>query len=614
MNRPLRIALIGNPNCGKTTLFNRLTGSHQTVGNWPGVTVERKTGNLHTRFTRKGTVPPEMIDLPGVYSLSAASLEEQIALKAIQETSPDILINILDATNPERNLYLTLQVLEKEIPTVIALNMMDEVSKLGGKVDTEQLSRRLGVPVVPISAIRGKGIRGLLKAVEEIGEGRGGARPTRPTGVQSRYTYIEQLVQETFSKEARGQDAVARSLGIDRIITHRILAYPIFFLIMGVVFGLTFYFPGAYLQDLMSKLLFDHLSPWLCHLLITAGAPVGLIGLITDGILGGVGGVLLFLPQIAILFGLLSILEDSGYMARGAYIMDRPMRAIGLTGRAFVPLLMGFGCSVPAVMAARTAGSTREQRLAALLVPFVSCSAKLPVYAFIASAFFPKYAGLVILSLYGLGLLVGALVGVFVGKTVLGPTPASFVLELPPYRLPSLNSTLRHIGVRVGHFLQKAATLIFALSVLLWLLQNFDFRFCYVAEEGISMLEILGRGLAPIFKPLGFGVWQATVALLSGFAAKEAVVSSLCLFAGISGGVAGTGGLAALSGIFPSAASGYAFLVFVLFYTPCAATLTALRRELDSRKLTVIAELLRFALAYGITWVVYNIICVFGGG
>ena len=598
--RTMKVALAGNPNCGKTTLFNALTGSNQYVGNWPGVTVEKKEGTAHL-----GDRAITVVDLPGIYSLSPYSMEEIVARDFIIGEGPDAVIDIVDATNLERNLYLTVQLLELERPLVLALNFMDEVKARGDQIDVERLSKELGVPVVPITAKTGEGLDELLQVAHRQmhlgvtyepddlyddfthdihhrmgelihdyayaanlpahwasiklleGDGIVAKALNLPAVVQnkldaiiaeyeassalgdretlvadSRYRYIERVVRASVVK-GKGSEGPTLTEKIDRIVTGKYTALPLFLCAMLVMFVITFGPFGSWLQDGVSALI-DLFSGWLEGALSTAGAPDVLISLACDGIISGVGGVLSFLPQIALLFFFLSFLEDSGYMSRAAFIMDRLLRRFGLSGKAFIPMLMGFGCSVPAIMGARTMENEKDRRMTILLIPFMSCSAKLPVYGLLSAAFFGPWAGLVVFGLYVIGMAVGILSGILFKHTLFSGEPAPFVLELPPYRFPSMENIATHVWQKVKGFLVKAGTLILAMSIVLWLLQSFDFSLHMVDDAANSMLGTLGALIAPVFAPLGFGFWQAAVALLTGFIAKEMVVSSLSMFYGFS--------------------------------------------------------------------------------
>ena len=672
--REMKLALVGNPNCGKTTLFNALTGSNQYVGNWPGVTVEKKEG-LAAVDGRTVTI----VDLPGIYSLSPYSMEEIVARNFIVEENPDAIINIVDATNLERNLYLTVQLLELEKPMVVALNFMDEVEKHGDKIDVKRLSQSLGVPVIPITARSGEHIQDLLRAAHkcvhtgftlepddlydsfthrihhQVGElihdrAYAAGLPAHWTSIKllegdervenalklddetrwklssivetyehayplgdretlvadSRYRFISRVTTVSV-KKGRPLGALTTSDKIDSIVTHKLFAVPIFLLTMLCMFALTFGPLGSFLSDGVEYLVGGVFSSWVSGLLASANAQPWLVSLLVDGIIGGVGGVLTFLPQIALLFLFLSVLEDSGYMARAAFIMDRLLRRFGLSGKAFIPMLMGFGCTVPAIMGARTMEQEKDRRMTMLLVPFMSCSARLPVYGLLTAAFFPQYAGLVVFSLYIIGLICAILSGIFFKKAVFQGEPAPFLLELPPYRLPTLRNCAAHVWEKVRGFLVKAGTLILAMSVVLWFLQSFGPGLQMVTDPGESFLGRFGAWLAPLLAPLGFGAWQAAVALLSGLIAKEAVVSTLSLLYGFSIGAAGTTVAAALAGTFASPLAAYCFLVFILLYVPCVAAVSTMYREMGSLKWTLFSIGWQLLCAYGVTFLIYQI-------
>ncbi len=669
--RTMRIALAGNPNCGKTTLFNALTGSNQYVGNWPGVTVEKKEGE-----TRIGDRTVTVVDLPGIYSLSPYSMEEIVARDFIIGEGPDCVIDIVDATNLERNLYLTVQLLELERPTVLALNFMDEVEKRGDKIDADRLSKELGVPVIPITARTGEGVEELMHTAHRqmhlgvtiepddlyddythdihhrMGEllhdyAYAANLPAHWASIKllegdsiveqalnlpqdvktrldalvaeyenssdlgdretliadSRYQYIQRVVEASVE---RGGAAGERTLSekIDRVVTHRVLAIPLFLCTMLVMFVITFGPFGSWLSDSVGAGM-DALSQWLAPALERLGVSHVLISLVCDGIIAGVGGVLVFLPQIALLFFFLSFLEDSGYMSRAAFIMDRALRRFGLSGKAFIPMLMGFGCSVPAIMGARTMENEKDRRMTILLIPFMSCSAKLPVYGLISAAFFGPWAGLVVFGLYIIGMIVGIASGLFFKKTLFAGEPAPFVLELPPYRLPSLGNMLTHVWQKVRGFLIKAGTLILLMSMVLWLLQSFDFSLHMVEDASQSMLGALGNVLAPVFAPCGFGFWQAAVALLTGLIAKEMVVSSLSMFYGFSLTAAGGEVAAAMAGFTPLSA--FSMLVFILLYVPCVAAVSTLFKEMQSRKWAWFSIAWQMGCAYAAALVVFQV-------
>ncbi|MBR2937525.1 MAG: ferrous iron transport protein B [Oscillospiraceae bacterium] len=659
-------ALAGNQNCGKTTLFNALTGANQHVGNFPGVTVDQKIGTI------KGT-DHQVVDLPGIYSIRPYSQEEIVTRDFILGEKPDAIINIVDATNLERNLYLTLQLLTLRVPTVIALNMMDELRGNGGSVDVKKMMDALGVPVVPISAVKKQGISELvdillktakekqlpkvmdfcpdgpvhrcihavshiiedhatrvdisrrfcaMKLIEgeqefidllqlsqneieliehsviEMENDRGLDRNAALADM--RYNFIENvcrdcLVRAQESKEHR------RSVQIDRVLTNRYLAIPVFVAIMGLVFFLTFNVFGAWLSDLLAYSI-DGLTMVADDLLTQYGLNPVVHSLIIDGIFAGVGSVLSFLPVIVVLFFFLSMLEDSGYMARVAFVMDKLLRKIGLSGRSFVPMLIGFGCSVPGIMATRTLSSNRDRKMTILLTPYMSCSAKVPIYSVFAAAFFPGRELPVMIALYFGGMVVGVLVALVMNKTTFRGEPVPFVMELPNYRFPSARSVLLLMWEKAKDFLQRAFSVIFVATVLIWFLQTFDLRFNVVSDSTDSILASMGRLVAPIFAPLGFGDWRMVTALVSGFTAKEAVVSTFGVILGV-----GTEQLtAALHSLF-SVASASSFLAFCLLYTPCVAAVAAIRRELNSGWKTIGVVLLQCTVAWIVAFLVYRI-------
>ncbi len=661
--RQWKVALVGNPNCGKTTLFNALTGSNQYVGNWPGVTVEKKEGEA-----RLGDVSFTVVDLPGIYSLSPYSMEELVARKFIINEQPDAIIDIVDATNLERNLYLTMQLLELERPVVLAVNFMDEVEKKGDVIDCGRLSANLGVPVVPISARDGvnidklvqeahrqmhtgltvepddlyddfthavhhrigdlihdrayaKGIpahwaaikllagddevakdleldEATLNHIDEIAREYESASPLgdRETLLaDSRYRFVERVVRSSVQRKSReGQRTVTER--IDAVATHKYLAIPLFLAMMLAVFLITFSGPGKWLSDGIAWFVEEVLCPGAADWLAALHAPRWLSGVLVDGLISGVGGVLTFLPMIALLFLFLSMLEDSGYMARAAFVMDRTLRHFGLSGKAFIPMLMGFGCTVPAVMGARTMENEKDRRMTILLVPFMSCGARLPIYGLMTSAFFPEHAGLVVFGLYVLGPVIAIASGLILKRSVFQGDPAPFLLELPPYRMPTLHNIWLHVWERVRDFLTRAGTIIAAMSVVVWFLQSFGTDLRMVEDTAGSILAMVGGWIAPIFAPMGFGVWQAAVALLTGLIAKEAVVSSMSLFYGFSLTDYAAAGLAMSATFSPAAA--LAFLVFCALYTPCVAAIATIRREMNSLSWTALALIWQLGVAW----------------
>ena len=661
-------ALAGNQNCGKTTLFNALTGSNQHVGNFPGVTVDQKMGDI------KGTKNCSVVDLPGIYSIRPYTQEEIVSRDFILDGKPDGIINIVDATNIERNLYLTLQLLELNLPMVVALNMMDEVRANGGTVDVKKLSESLGVPVIPISAAKNEGVselsdkmvyvaknRILPKRIDFCSDGpvhrcihavahviedhaRNISVPPRfcatkliegddeyfadrleldknereliehsivemehDTGLDRnaaladmRYTFIEKSVTQSVVKCNESREH-KRSVKMDKVLTGKYTALPVFFGVMFLVFWLTFNVIGSKLSDLLS-LGIGALTN-LCDKGLTAyGINPVVHSLIIDGIFAGVGSVLSFLPIIVTLFFFLSILEDTGYMARVAFVMDKLLRKIGLSGRSFVPMLIGFGCSVPAIMSTRTLSSDRDRKMTILLTPYMSCSAKIPIYAVFTAAFFAKYRALVMIGLYVTGIVLGIIVALILKKTAFKGEPVPFVMELPNYRMPSPKSVFLLLWEKARDFLQRAFTVIFLATIIIWFLQSFDTRLNVVDDSADSLLAMVGKFIAPIFTPLGFGDWRAVTALISGFTAKEAVVSTLSVLMNTGTAELGT----VLPNIF-SGLSAVSFLVFTLLYTPCVAAVATIKKELGSRAKTVGVVFMQCAVAYLAAFIVYSI-------
>ena len=659
-------ALAGNQNCGKTTLFNALTGSNQHVGNFPGVTVDQKVGTI------RGT-DHQVVDLPGIYSIRPYTQEEIVTRDFILNSKPDAIINIVDATNIERNLYLTLQLLSLKIPTVIALNMMDELTGNGGSIDVKKMSQALGVPVVPISAVKNQGISELvdillstaqnqvlpkvqdfcpdgpvhrcIHAVCHIIEDHAQrARISRrfaatkliegeadffnllqlsqnekeliehsiiemeaDTGLDRnaaladmRYNFIDSVCAGCVKKASESKEH-RRSVEIDRVLTNRYLAIPLFIAIMGLVFFLTFNVVGAFLSDVMEYAV-DGLTMLADRALTAYDINPVVHSLIIDGIFAGVGSVLSFLPLIVTLFFFLSILEDSGYMARVAFVMDKLLRKIGLSGRSFVPMLIGFGCSVPAIMATRTLSSNRDRKMTILLTPFMSCSAKIPIYTLFAAAFFPGKELPVMILLYFGGMVVGILMALVLKTTMFRGNPVPFVMELPNYRFPSAKSVLLLMWEKAKDFLTRAFTVIFMATVIIWFLQSFDLKLNVVSDSTQSILARLGQLVAPLFAPLGFGDWRMVTALVSGFTAKEAVVSTFGVILGVSAEQLQV----ALHSLFTplSAAS---FLTFCLLYTPCVAAVATIRRELGSKWKTLAVVVAQCLVAWLAALLVYQI-------
>ena len=646
-------ALAGNQNCGKTTLFNALTGSNQHVGNFPGVTVDQKSGEV------KGYKDCSVVDLPGIYSLRTYTQEEIVTRDFILNQKPDGIINIVDATNIERNLYLTLQLLTLRVPMVLALNMMDEVRANGGTVDVQKLSEDLGIPVVPITAAKGEGVSELMDRAVETAKGRVLPKvydfctadspvhrcvhavvhliedhaerlglPSRFCATKliegdeamadrleldqnerellehcvvqmeaengmdrnasladMRYSFIEKVTANAVVK-CRESREHKRSVQIDKVLTGKYTALPVFFGIMLLIFYLTFNVIGQGLSDLLAAGI-DYVTAGVDGALTAYGINPVVHSLIIDGIFAGVGSVLSFLPIIVTLFFFLSILEDTGYMARVAFVMDKLLRKIGLSGRSIVPMLIGFGCSVPAIMATRTGSSDRDRKMTILLTPYMSCSAKIPIYGFFTAVFFTKYKALVMISLYVLGMVVGVLAALVMKNTAFRGKPVPFVMELPNYRLPSAKSVGLLLWEKAKDFLQRAFTVIFLATVVIWFLQSFDTRLNVVTDSADSLLALIGQWLAVLFKPLGFGDWRCATALISGFIAKESVVSTLEVLLGS----------AAITSLF-TVRSAVSFLVFTLLYTPCVAAVATIRRELGSGLKTVGVVLLQCAVAW----------------
>ena len=659
-------ALAGNQNCGKTTLFNALTGSNQHVGNFPGVTVDQKMGTI------RGTAH-QVVDLPGIYSIRPYTQEEIVTRDFILKSKPDAILNIVDATNIERNLYLTLQLLTLKVPTVIALNMMDELTGNGGSIDVKKLSDALGVPVVPISAAKNEGISELVDILLNTAENRVVPKvqdfcPEGPvhrcihavchiiedhaqraqlsrrfaatkliegeqefydllqlsqnekeliehsiiemeadTGLDRnaaladmRYNFIEKVCDGCVTKASESKEH-RRSVQIDKVLTNRYLAIPLFVAIMGLVFFLTFNVVGAFLSDVMAYAV-DGLTQLADRALTAYGINPVVHSLVIDGIFAGVGSVLSFLPVIVTLFFFLSILEDSGYMARVAFVMDKLLRKIGLSGRSFVPMLIGFGCSVPAIMATRTLSSNRDRKMTILLTPFMSCSAKIPIYTLFAAAFFPGRELPVMILLYFGGIVVGIVMALLLKSTLFRGNPVPFVMELPNYRLPSFKSVVLLMWEKAEDFLTRAFTVIFMATVIIWFLQTFDLRLNVVTDSTQSILACLGQFIAPLFAPLGFGDWRMVTALVSGFTAKEAVVSTFGVILGVSHEQL----QGALHLLFTprSAAS---FLTFCLLYTPCVAAVATIRRELGSKLKTVGVVIAQCTVAWIAAFLVYQI-------
>ena len=658
-------ALAGNQNCGKTTLFNQLTGSNQHVGNFPGVTVDRKSGMI------KGYPGTEVVDLPGIYSLSPYTSEEIVSRQFILEEKPSAIINIIDATNIERNLYLTMQLLELNVPIVIALNMMDEMTGNGGSVLINEMEEILQVPVIPTSAAKNQGVEELAEhavRIARLGETHGrvdfcnpkdhnGAVHRAIHGIMSlvgdhaeaagipvrfavtkliegdplvtkalalteneeemvekitcqmeeecgmdrsaamadmRYTFIRRLCHQTVIKPKESKERI-RSQKLDSFLTGKWTAIPAFVAIMGLVFWLTFNVIGAFFQNLLDEGI-QIITHWTDQWLTAMDVATPIHSLIIDGVFTGVGSVLSFVPIVVVLYLFLSLLEDSGYMARVAFFMDKLLRRVGLSGRSIVPMLVGFGCSVPAIMSSRTLPSERDRKMTLLLIPFMSCSAKMPIYAFFANTFFPKYAAPVMISMYFIGILMAILIALIGKNTVFKGEAVPFVMELPNYRMPGAKSVLQLMWDKAKDFLQRAFSVIFIGTIVVWFLQNFNFSMNMVLDPQSSMLAALAGFLAPLFIPLGFGNWQMVTALISGFLAKESVVSMMAV---VYGGTA-----AVRSAITPLAA--FTFMVFCLLYTPCIAAVATIRKE-QGRGAAILMVIFQCIVAWLVAWAVHLI-------
>lgn len=617
-NKPVKkkitIALAGNPNCGKTTLFNDLTGSRQYVGNWPGVTVEKKSGSF-----RKNNTLLEVVDLPGIYSLSPYSLEEVVSKKYIVEENPDIVVNIVDASNFERNMFLSLQLFELGKPMIMALNMMDVAERMGHSIDIEKLEKVLGIKIIPIIASKGIGVDKLveeiliatnqeyavsekiesyIKGIEKLKTFQGEDFEEAKTDYS--YDFIEKISRTILKKPREEKQTISDR--IDSILTNKYLAIPIFGLIMLFTFYVTFDLVGNPLNELIDGFISGVVSPGIEGLLLSIGAEPWLLSLVIDGIVAGVGGVLIFIPNVACLFLMISLMEDTGYMARVAFIMDRAMRKIGLSGKAFIPLILGIGCNVPAIMSTRTLESHKDRLTSILINPFVSCSARLPVYTLFAAAFFPGREKYIVFSLYILGIIVAVLIGLLFKKTLFKAEETPFIMELPQYRLPSPKNLFLHIWDRVKGFLIRAGTLIFGASIVLWFLLNFNFQ--GPADINQSFGAYLGTMIAPIFAPLGFGNFQASLSLLTGVLAKEAVIANMAVIYGI--GTSAGEFAATLSASF-NQVSAYAFMVFVLLYTPCVSVIGVVKRETNSMKWTIFSAVYQFAVAWFVAMVFYQV-------
>ncbi|WP_066894782.1 ferrous iron transport protein B [Clostridium nigeriense] len=578
------VALLGNPNVGKTTLFNSLTGSNQRIGNWAGVTVDKKEGFFNDI---------KIVDLPGIYAMDTFSNEEKISKNFLEKDDVDIILNIIDASNIDRNLYLTTQLKQFNKPIVLAINMIDVAEKKGINLDFEKLSKLLNVTVIPIVASKGKGIDEIKKVLEDKSTLENIDTNTYDfKNEKDTYEYIEDLLNKCNKTKDANKNTIKDK--IDNILLNPWLAYPVFILIMALMFQITFSWIGQPVSDWLDSLLNDSLLPFLSNLL--SNTSPWFQSLIVDGIVAGVGGILVLLPIILVLFACISILEDSGYMARVAFIMDKLMRKMGLSGKAFIPMIVGFGCTVPAIMSARTLESEKDRKLTALLVPLMSCNARLPVYAIFAAVFFPNYTGLVVALLYLLGVILAFILGIIFKNTLFKKDEEPFIIELPEYKLPSPKNVLKQILEKAKSFLIKAGTIIFAMSVVIWFLSNFSFS--GMVDVNDSILATIGNFIAPIFKPLGFGNWQSSVSLLTGLLAKETVVASM--------GVIFAGDLSATLPLYFTAASAISFLVFVLLYTPCISVIGAMKKEYGT-KFTLFSSTYQLVLAWVVSFIIYHI-------
>ncbi|WP_294406352.1 ferrous iron transport protein B [uncultured Clostridium sp.] len=581
----INVALLGNPNVGKTTLYNALTGSNQYVGNWPGVTVDKKEGYFED---------VKVADLPGIYAMDTFSNEEKVSKKYLEEEHVDVILNIVDASNLSRNLYLTTQLKQFGKPIILALNMIDICESKGINIDYEKLSEELGVEIIPISAGKSVGIddirNRLKKGKFQYNDDK--KKFCFKTEKQA-YDYIESVLDKCVKVNERKSETLTEKL--DKFVLHPVFSYPIFLGIMVLMFEITFSWVGQPLSDILDGILNDSIIPYLSDLL--ANSSPWFSSLIVDGIVSAVGGIVVLLPIILVLFICITILEDSGYMSRVAFMMDKLMRKMGLSGKAFIPMIIGFGCTVPAVMTARTLESEKDRKLTALLVPFMSCNARLPVYTVFAAVFFKEHRGLAVGALYAGGVLVAFLLGMLLKNTYFKKDEEPFILEVPEYKVPTFKSVYKQTVDKAEGFLKKAGTVIFAMSVVVWFLSNFNLN-GMVEEVNDSILASIGGIIAPIFAPLGFGNWQSAVSLLSGLLAKESVLASMeIIFAG---------DLNTVLPMYFSTLSAYAFLVFVLLYTPCISVLGTMKKEYGS-KFTLMSVVFQLVVAWCAAFLVFNI-------
>lgn len=579
------VALLGNPNVGKTTLFNALTGSNQYVGNWPGVTVEKKEGYFKDI---------KIVDLPGIYAMDTFSNEEIVSKEFLLRDDVDVILNIVDGSKLDRNLYLTTQLKKFNKPIILAVNMIDVLESNGFEIDFEKLSSEMDVTVVPISAAKKSGLKELTDIIENkkwknsISNERFDFKSEKEA-----YKFIENTLKKSINKSASIKKPISEKL--DKFILHPILAFPIFIVAIALMFQLTFAWVGQPISDWLDGLLNDSLIPYLSHLL--SGTSPWFSSLLVDGIVAGVGSIIVLLPVILTLFACITFLEESGYMARVAFLMDKIMRKMGLSGKAFIPLIIGFGCNVPAIMSARTLESEKDRKLTALLVPLMSCNARLAIYSVFVSIFFKEHQGLIVASLYFLSVFIAFILGVIFKKTLFKKQEEPFIIELPSYSMPQLSSIALQVWEKCKSFLKKAGTLIFAMSVLIWFLSNFNAS-GMAADVNSSFLAQIGQFISPIFAPLGFGNWQSAVSLLSGLLAKESVISTMqIVYAGDLNTVLPT---------FFTAVSAYSFLVFVLLYVPCISTIGAMKKEYGA-KLTTFSFVFQTTLAWVVSLIVFGI-------
>ena len=659
------IALVGNPNCGKSTLFNTLTGSNQYVGNWPGVTVEKKLGKI-----KRSDHELTLVDLPGIYSLSTSTLEEVITREFAESSDVDLIVNVVDAANLERNLFLTLQLMEIGKPMIVVLNMIDVLKGRGDLLNIPKLSEKLGLPVLEVVASKSEGVEALVEAMEmdhaparfielyspktlkliktireslkisvspnlhairfieegmvaaldhgkdaidlsalnQVVESHLAGNPLDRDMIISdeKYRFITELTREVLIRNANEKPTLSER--IDAVLTHRLLAFPIFLLIMWGVFSLAFGPIGAFAKELFEAFISEGIIANVAAVLTFIGVSDWVYALVVDGILGGVGSVLGFLPEITILFIVLSILEDTGYMARAAFIMDRILRKFGLSGKSFIPMIIGFGCTVPALMATRTLENEKDRRLTMIIVPFMSCSARFPIYAVFAAALFAEHQAVAVYSMYLMGIVVAILSGIVLKRFVTQGTTSNFILELPEYHWPTLRNLVLHTWDKIRGFIVKAGTILVLASIVIFVMSSYTLTLQPAIDSADSIIGSIGTFIAPVFAPLGFGDWRSSIALIVGFVAKEAVVTTLGVLYGV--GNAATAGVNELAAPIQNAftpLSGYAFMTFSLLYMPCIAAFATLKREMNSWKWTLIAVGYQTGVAYVIALLVYQI-------